>query len=562
MWFQVKRAMLIIAIIVAVGLVCAGVYFLLCWIIGAIVDSGKEFIKADANYAYEVAEGDNDYYYNCLSENQQSLYESLHRESTAYMAGERVLQTAEADGNEDFVLGFFRYSDYGLTKKKAQSAVVAFINDCPSFFIFSGVEYIYNGRWIAPVVSQQFSEYAAVTSMQEKIDASVSAAAVGLEGKEEEAARFVYLYEYVLGSTEYARDESGEAILDGLTCSIAGALDGDENTLSVCQGYGRTVLYLCNSFGIDCLYVSSDAINHAWNIVEIGGIWYYADATNDDTIARSWESTVFCLCSESDFWTLFERNEPAFDTSEDGINWQGELPALSQERFGEYSSGGVTYRLWGSFREYYVDSVEPADRIVISSEVNGLPVTRVYTYAFNNSPDVREIVIPQSVVRMDSLVLRGCMKIEKLTLPFLSSSLKTLFGYSDGVPDTLEEVVIAGGSELAASACSDTSSLRFVSLPDGMTEIGQYAFENSGIESIVFPKELEFIGYYAFYQCSDLRAIYYKGSPSDWENIEIHSPSTNRPLLNAARYYYSQDIPPQDGETYWHYDKNGEIVLW
>ena len=46
--------------------------------------------------------------------------------------------------------------------------------------------------------------------------------------------------------------------------------------MSVCTGSAMALKYLLNQVGIPSFVVSSD--DHAWNIVQINGQWYYADA--------------------------------------------------------------------------------------------------------------------------------------------------------------------------------------------------------------------------------------------------------------------------------------------
>lgn len=49
---------------------------------------------------------------------------------------------------------------------------------------------------------------------------------------------------------------------------------------SVCEGYARTFNLLLNEAGIETYYVSG--VNHAWNIVKIGGHYFHIDTTWDD----------------------------------------------------------------------------------------------------------------------------------------------------------------------------------------------------------------------------------------------------------------------------------------
>lgn len=60
---------------------------------------------------------------------------------------------------------------------------------------------------------------------------------------------------------------------------IYGALVG---RTAVCQGYAVAYEYLLEDVGIDSYICSSEALNHAWNIVYIDGIPYHVDVTWDD----------------------------------------------------------------------------------------------------------------------------------------------------------------------------------------------------------------------------------------------------------------------------------------
>lgn len=51
---------------------------------------------------------------------------------------------------------------------------------------------------------------------------------------------------------------------------------------SACQGYAEAYAYMLMQLGIPCGLCKSDFMNHAWNIVEIGGKEYHVDVTWDD----------------------------------------------------------------------------------------------------------------------------------------------------------------------------------------------------------------------------------------------------------------------------------------
>ncbi len=55
------------------------------------------------------------------------------------------------------------------------------------------------------------------------------------------------------------------------------------------------------------------------------------------------------------------------------------------------------------------------------------------------------------------------------------------------------------------------------------------------LQTITIPKECTLIGAHTFYYCSDLKEVYYGGSKTEWESVDIGA--FNTPLLNATIYY-------------------------
>ncbi|MBQ6883216.1 MAG: hypothetical protein IJO25_02555, partial [Clostridia bacterium] len=66
------------------------------------------------------------------------------------------------------------------------------------------------------------------------------------------------------------------------------------------------------------------------------------------------------------------------------------------------------------------------------------------------------------------------------------------------------------------------------------------------------------IGEKAFYGCSGLNKVYYKGNSTEWDNITIGSDNSN--VTNATRYYYSESQPTESG-NFWHY-VDGVVTKW
>ena len=126
----------------------------------------------------------------------------------------------------------------------------------------------------------------------------------------------------------------------------------------------------------------------------------------------------------------------------------------------------------------------------------------------------------------------------------------------------LTSVVIPDSvTTIGREAFWDCNSLISVVIGESVTTIGDYAFSYcSSLTSVVIGDGVTTIGYGAFDGCDSLSKVYYKGNEEEWINISIDD--SNSSVTNVAkRYYYNEGHPTESGK-YWHYDENGNPVVW
>ena len=101
--------------------------------------------------------------------------------------------------------------------------------------------------------------------------------------------KFFTVYTYIVNITKYAYAEydlyeEGVFTYDVYRkMSAAGPLcDG----FSICTGYARATQYICQRLGIKCFTVNGygNEGDHYFNIVNLGGDWYYSDTTWGDPV--------------------------------------------------------------------------------------------------------------------------------------------------------------------------------------------------------------------------------------------------------------------------------------
>lgn len=130
-----------------------------------------------------------------------------------------------------------------------------------------------------------------------------------------------------------------------------------------------------------------------------------------------------------------------------------------------------------------------APRIIVPDTVEGASVVAVASGTFDNSAEIKELVIPETVLEVDHGALSGCTKIEVLTLPFAGGEEEahSYVGYVFGankpsdnvrtVPETLKELTV-GGSKIANDAFYGMEKLKKLTVKDSVTEIEKGAFED------------------------------------------------------------------------------------
>ncbi len=115
--------------------------------------------------------------------------------------------------------------------------------------------------------------------------------------------KLLFLHDYLVTHCDYDTTHTYHCAYDAL-------VDG----CSVCEGYANAYRYLTGLVGIEALYISSDALNHAWNLVHLSSGDYYIDCTWDDPVDNRYEA----YCEHTNF--LRSRNG-MYETGHNRTDW-------------------------------------------------------------------------------------------------------------------------------------------------------------------------------------------------------------------------------------------------
>ena len=243
--------------------------------------------------------------------------------------------------------------------------------------------------------------------------------------------------------------------------------------------------------------------------------------------------------------------------------------------------GALTYQLEAD-RAIVTQCDKNAEEVEILSEIAGKPVLQIAEDAFQFCENLTSVEIPDTVQTIGKNAFWSCHKLQHVTLPKNLAAVGDNCFRSCGllaeleIPVTLQKIGLDAFCDTAwlkkqqaenplvqvnhilidGTTCSGTA----VEVPDGVTEIGNFAFYNcgnlqkimlpasvtkidwgafwqcSGLETLTVQGNLAKIGESAFSDCTKLSAVYTVMSEDEWSNVQIES---GNELLEQATIYYN-----------------------
>lgn len=154
------------------------------------------------------------------------------------------------------------------------------INDNPDLFYvsssyrttnISGYTYAYS---IIPYYSMAKDE---IESAKEVFNQGVAKALSAVDSSMSDLQKALTIHDYICDRAIYPADYETN---DKDIYHSAYGFFYDE--IAVCAGYTLSFSYLMHQLGIECEYVTSSAMQHAWNKIKLGENWYNVDITYDN----------------------------------------------------------------------------------------------------------------------------------------------------------------------------------------------------------------------------------------------------------------------------------------
>ncbi len=167
-------------------------------------------------------------------------------------------------------------SAYGIPRQGAGDYYFRVLNRHPDLFYVEGRVSLSPvgdcvGRY-RPTYSSEYNQ-SHVKKFYNKVDSILK----GVDASWSKLEKVLYLHDYLVTHCDYQRSKP---------YSKYNAYNSLVEGESVCQGYAEGFEYLLQRIGVDGQVVTSNGINHAWNVLKMDGKWFYIDCTWDDPLGR------------------------------------------------------------------------------------------------------------------------------------------------------------------------------------------------------------------------------------------------------------------------------------
>lgn len=164
-------------------------------------------------------------------------------------------------------------SSYRFQRLQFREFFQDFLNHHPEFF-YLGDQYSYSlsGNYVQTLYIQYASTSTSeLNRMVKTYEKKVREILSYIDSSWSPLEKALYVNDYLAVNCQY-----------DLTLQNFDAYDALISRTAVCQGYTLAYMDLMNRMNIPCEIVSSNSMNHIWNLVQINGSWYHVDATWND----------------------------------------------------------------------------------------------------------------------------------------------------------------------------------------------------------------------------------------------------------------------------------------
>lgn len=160
----------------------------------------------------------------------------------------------------------------------------------------------------------------------------------------------------------------------------------------------------------------------------------------------------------------------------------------------------------------------------------------IFDGAFYACENLQSIALPDTMTSIGEEAFAFCTNLTSVNLP---DTLTELGSYAFASCNNLKELNLSSGlTVISEGILQDCGELCNLIIPEGCTSIDAYALDGCrSLTAITIPASVTEIGSSAFKNCINLTDVYYGGTESEWNTINVAM--GNSPLNNPTIHYQS-----------------------
>ena len=443
-----------------------------------------------------------EYFYNQFTAEEKVFFDQLRKQAEEfYNSSEEPDKRDNGDGTFTYTFGSFQQG--GLSDERADQIAELFYFSCPKYYFTSWLLRREDGK-CSLILWEDYHSRKAIQSCNAKIEERKKEWLKVLEAYDDDLEKEKAICKLICDNTEQGTtprlDDNGNIVVDASGAQVAnwnnqfivGVLaDGK----AICNGYAKTMQYLCNEVGLECLYIQATDVGcHAWNMVKIYDDWYCVDTT--------WLDGYKLKQTNLNLNKSYETCRKATDSEAHTIHTK-------------LAAYGMT--LPSCTRDNVVGEPE-----LFTGETNGFTIENGVLKSYSGTEV--DIVIPENVLEMDAVVFNVDHEVQS----FAVDEKNPCFCAVDGV---------LYSKDLKTLVCYPKARQGAYQVPDGTKKIADRAFlYNRGVTELTLPEGLEVIGAGSLLFCESLTKM---NLPDSLQNIGFQS-------MGGARFLDGRIVLPKD----------------
>lgn len=267
-------------------------------------------------------------------------------------------------------------------------------------------------------------------------------------------------------------------------------------------GIGRYAFYGCSQMDKMILPETLNSIGrYAFSRTKAINLYFMASVLPTD-LEDKWDDGIGAYYVG--FNKLHENNEWVYAVTNDGkasiIKYKGKAESLDIDKIDGYevsSIGNDTFK----------------NNMTLTNITLPDTLTGIYKSAFAGTTALEDVVIPDNVEVIDSDAFAGS-GVTSVTFGD-NSKLRTIGSGAFANTVRLDEINIPSGVSDVREKLFYNSSLKKVTLTDGITSVGRLAFSGSKLEAIEIPSSVTELGYSAFKDAEELSEVTFADNGKD-----------------------------------------------